>query len=208
MNLSLYGLRFVNYFPERKRAKDIPLELREQWEKDRYKKAENKKKRACDRQRAEAEFTGGKKGKKGWKAKLAAMRASDDEDSSQSLDIVAVERSIRRFLLDLDSHKLELHPCNKQTRIKLHEIANAFQLKSSSQGKGKNRFTTLTRTAKSGVRIDEKKIRRILQTGGGSWDSDGRKGKGGKATSLAKHREGEEVGKVSCRTPYSPVSRA
>ena len=99
--------------------------------------AEEKQKCALHLQSIEAKVTGGKKGetKKNREGKLAVMRDEDgNEDSSQMLDIIAVEWSIHPFLLNLDSYVLELSPCKKQSRIKIHKIANAFYLKSLSQG--------------------------------------------------------------------------
>ena len=92
---------------------------------------------------------------------------------------------------------------------RVHELANAFSLKSQSKGKGDTRYTVLTKTTRSGTNVNERKVRRIL--GGPSyWDTTGsgtgRGGKGrGKVDSLAKHREGEEVGKVRCRVISLPL---
>ena len=120
------------------------------------------------------------------------------------LDIIAVEWSIHPFLLNLDSYVLELSPCKKQSRIKIHKIANAFYLKSLSQGYIKTWFTMLTRITNSSIGIcNERKIRRILQTSRGFWNSKGRKDKVWKAISLSKHLEEKEVSKVSCRILYS-----
>lgn len=194
---------------KRKRGKGIPPELQGQWEKDRKKKAENKQKRALERQRIASDPTMSKKGrKKALKARLRASRDDEDDDDDdeipgQTPDIVSLEREIRNFLANISSHSLELPPFNKTTRAKVHEIANALHLNSHSQGGGKQRFMTLTKTPRSGVGVDEKKIRRILQTGVGSWGPENRKG--GKATSLSKHREGEEVGKSAPKIGESNI---
>lgn len=141
-----------------------------------------------------------KGGKKGRKAMLAAARADGDADlPNRVTDIVSLEQQIRRFLADIGgSNTMALPPANKETRAQVHQLAMAFNLKSQSKGKGNTRYTTLTKTSKSGVGIQEGKIRHILrQATGGAWQGSGG-GKGrSKTMSLATHREGEEVGKVS-----------
>ncbi|KAI0769425.1 hypothetical protein BD413DRAFT_558254 [Trametes elegans] len=186
---------------KRGKDKDIPPELRGQWEKDREKKAENKRKRALERQQLAADpLAMHKSGKKGRKAMLAAARAADDADLPNRItDLVSLEQQIRRFLADIGgSNTLALPPADKETRKRVHELALAFNVKSQSKGKGAARYTTLIKTSRSGVGIDERKIRRILkQATNGAWvGPDGGRGKGwSKAMSLAKHREGEVVGK-------------
>lgn len=133
---------------------------------------------------------------------LAAARLeSHIEVKNRVVDLVTLEAQIRRFLFDIDGKDtMALPPCDKATRKMIHELANAFNLKSESKGKGAGRYTTLIKTSKSGIGINEKKVKRILKGNKDStWDApDGGKGKGmGKVQSLAKHREGEEVGKVS-----------
>ncbi|KAL1945851.1 hypothetical protein VTO73DRAFT_1853 [Trametes versicolor] len=184
----------------RAKDKDMPPELREQWEKDRAKKAENKRKRALERMQLAADpLAQHKGGKKGRKAMLAAARADADADlPNRVTDLVSLEQQIRRFLADIGgSNTMALPPANKETRAQVHQLAMAFNLKSQSKGKGNTRYTTLTKTSKSGVGIQEGKIRRILREAtGGAWQGPGGGGKGrSKTMSLATHREGEEVGK-------------
>jgi len=119
------------------------------------------------------------------------------------IDMTTLVQQIRRFLDDLDGpQSMTLPPCNKSTRKLVHELANAFSLKSISKGRGDARYTTLTKTTMSGIRINEKKVGRIVRRGGGQyfggggdWEGGDRKGK----TKMARHKEGDEVGKV-CRT--------
>lgn len=133
---------------------------------------------------------------------LAAARLeSHIEVENRVVDLVSLEAQIRRFLFDIGGKdSMALPPCDKATRKRIHELADAFNLKSQSKGKGVGRYTTLTKTSKSGLGINEKKVKRILRTNRDStWDAPGGgwgKGKG-RVHSLAKHREGEEVGKVS-----------
>lgn len=65
----------------------------------------------------------------------------------------------------MDHHQcLFLHVTNTM----VHELANAFSLKSVSKGHGDARYTTLTKTTRSGIQINEKKIGRIVRRGGGA----------------------------------------
>ncbi|KAI0661398.1 hypothetical protein C8Q70DRAFT_1052478 [Cubamyces menziesii] len=179
---------------KRGKDKDVPPELREQWEKDRQKKAENKRKRALERLQLAADpMAQHKGGKKGHKAMLAAARAAADADLPNRItDLVSLEQQIRRFLTDIGGKTtMALPPADKETRKKIHELAGAFNLKSQSKGSGQNRYTTLTKTTRSGIGINEKKIRRILkQATNGTWEPSGGYGRA-KAVSLAKHRDGE-----------------
>ncbi|KAI0644699.1 hypothetical protein C8Q79DRAFT_973205 [Trametes meyenii] len=204
---------FVDSMSPAKRGKnkDVPPELQEHWDKDRAKKAENKKKRALERMRLAADPLAQRKGgKKGRKAMLAAARAADEMDLPNRItDLVSLEQQIRRFLADIGNRSpMSLPPADKETRKQIHELAGAFNLKSQSKGKGDARYTTLIKTSRSGVGINERKIRRILkQATNGAWEGpDGSYGKGrSKVTSLAKHREGEEVGKEAPKIGESNV---
>ena len=186
---------------EHGKNKHVPPELREQWEKDRQKKAENKQKRALERMLIAADpMAIHKGGKKGRKAMLAAARAAEDLPN-RIVDFVTLEQQIRRFLADIDGRDtMVLPPADKDTRKRVHELATAFNLKSQSKGKGEGRYTTLIKTTKSGIGINEKKIRRIMrQATDGNWEGPSGGGGRSRAVPLSKHREGEEVGKVSPR---------
>ncbi|KAI9061711.1 hypothetical protein FKP32DRAFT_1594232 [Trametes sanguinea] len=197
---------------KRGKDKDIPPELREQWDKDRAKKAENKRKRAEERMKLAADpLTYHKGGKKGRKAMVAAARAAADADLPNRItDLVSLEQQIRRFLANIGGpQSMSLPPADKETRKRVHELATAFNLKSQSKGSGDSRYTTLTKTSRSGIGINERKIRRILkQATNGAWEGPdtGNYGKGrSKTMSLAKHREGEEVGKEAPKIGESNV---
>lgn len=147
-----------------------------------------------------------KGGKKGQKAMLAAARAAQDLPN-RIVDFTTLEQQIRRFLEDIGGRDtMALPPTDKATRKRVHELATAFGLKSQSKGSGDARYTTLIKTSKSGIAVKEGKIRRIMKEAtNGSWQGPGRGGKGSdKAMSLAKHREGEEIGKVG--TPFEMYS--
>ena len=153
-----------------------------------------------------------KGGKKGRKAMLRAARIDPSiEIPNRIVDLVSLEQQIRRFLADISSRdNMVLPPCNKNMRKKIHELANAFNLKSQSKGKGDGRYTTLIKTSRSGIGINERKVKRILKSENPYWEGPDIEGKGrikGRAISLAKHREGEEVGKVrSSRTSFHSLT--
>lgn len=187
---------------ERKKDKykDLPPELQAQWAQDRDKKAENKRKRALARLEAAADPLAQKKGgKKGMKDTLRAARMDTDiEIPHRVVNLVSLESEIRRFLVNIGgSSTMALPPADKATRKRIHELATAFNLNSQSKGKGDMRYTTLIKTTRSGIQVNEKKVRRILREVDRNWGAAERRG-GEKAntTSLAKHHEGEEVGKV------------
>ncbi|OBZ70758.1 hypothetical protein A0H81_09280 [Grifola frondosa] len=146
---------------KRRKDKNIPPELQEQWEKDRQKKAENKRARALARLVLAANpFAQHKGGKKGQKAMLAAARLDADiEISNRVVDLVSLEQQIRRFLTDIGGKReMVLPPADKETRKRVHELAAAFNLKSQSRGNGASRYTTLIKTSRSGIQINEKKV--------------------------------------------------
>ncbi|KAK7436842.1 squalene synthetase-like protein, partial [Stygiomarasmius scandens] len=193
--------------PARKRkdkAKDLPPDLAALWEQDRKKKAIRKQERELRKLEAAADPLAKKKGgKKGQKAMLAAAKLDPTITvlPNRIIDMTTLVQQIRRFLDDLDGpQSMTLPPCNKSTRKLVHELANAFSLKSISKGRGDARYTTLTKTTMSGIRINEKKVGRIVRRGGGQyfggegdWEGGGRKGK----AKMARHKEGDEVGKAA-----------
>ena len=104
-----------------------------------------------------------KGGKKGHKAMLAAARSAEDLPN-RVVDLISLEQQIRRFLANVGGPaSISLPPADKETRKRVHELATAFNLKSQSKGKGDGRYTTLTKTSKSGVGINQKKINWILR---------------------------------------------
>lgn len=89
---------------------------------------------------------------------------------------------------------MALPPLAKSDRKVVHELANAFNLKSQSKGKGNDRYTTLIRTTRTGMQINKKKVRRVLRQ-----EEVYIRGAGGRGVPvrMPKQREGDEVGKVS-----------
>ena len=129
------------------------------------------------------------------------------------IDMVTLVQQIRRFIDDDDEGRqtMALPPTNKATRKNIHDLALAFNMKSISKGRGDARYTTLTKTWKSGLDVDEAKVAKIVRrknfsgddsfvkkskTRGDSFVHD-KKGKKARTGALVpRHREGEEVGKV------------
>ncbi|KAI9457522.1 hypothetical protein F5148DRAFT_346736 [Russula earlei] len=108
---------------------------------------------------------------------------------------------MRRFVADIGGvNTLSLLPMSKEMRKSVHELAQVFGLRSKSRGKDATRFTILTRTALSGVMVDEKRIGRIL----GKYKTQG----GGKERSKAirtRPRDGEVVGETAPKLDESNI---
>lgn len=200
-------VKSCTYTTERGKNKrnDLPEELQAVWDRDRAKKAENKRLRALARMEAAADPLVRKKGgKKGRKAMLAAARIDPTITPlpNRVVDLPTLVQQIRRFVGDIGGPQtMALPPAEKETRKSMHELAIAFGLKSQSKGKGEGRYTTLAKTTRSGIRVDEAKVAKILRRGGGGGGAsfvrygDGGKGRGGGAP-VPRHKDGDEVGKV------------
>ena len=180
------------------------------------KKAENKRKRAAARLEAALDpFAQHKGGKKGRKAMIRASKlmaeAQQELDFSSSgrgspagfgseFDIPGLIQKIRAYVSDLGNRgQMTLPPMDKTLRKQVHEIAAAFGLKSQSKGEGSGRYTTLSKTTRTGIRIDEAKISRIMRSRGKyGYTRPGNPGfreKGKGRAGPPKHREGDEAGK-------------
>ncbi|KAK0240504.1 hypothetical protein EDD85DRAFT_825551 [Armillaria nabsnona] len=190
--------------------KDLSPELREQWEKDRQKKAEYKRERELSRLTQAADPLAAKKGgKKGRKAMLAAA-ASDPTITvipNRIIDVTTLVQQIRRFIANIDGpQSMSLPPADNKTRKNVHELAAAFSLKSVSKGNGDARYTTLTKTTMTGIRTKEAAISRIMRRGGnfGGGEFVNKKGKG-KGNLAPRHKEGDEVGKEAPRIGESNI---
>ncbi|KAN0065616.1 squalene synthetase-like protein [Thecaphora frezii] len=123
--------------------------------------------------------------------------------------LAELDEQIKIFLADVGKTTLSLPPMDKRSRAQVHMLADAYTLKSKSKGKGNHRFPTLIKTSRSGLVVDQRKVRRILlghagasfgiegsmkggqRYGGGGKKSVGATGGGGMAP---RNREGEEVG--------------
>ena len=213
-SVALISSSRIDDFVERK---DLPAELREQWEKDRVKKAKQKNEREIARLEAVLNPLVTKKGgKKSKKAMIAVARLDPSiEIPHRIVDMVSIEQLIRRFLADRNKDNMALPACDKSTRKKIHNLATLFGLNSKSKGGGLGRYTTLIKTKRTGKNIDEQKVGRMMRgfkyrasydVSDDDWGG-GRKGKGkGKGKGKFKKekdqsghlatREGEVVGHV------------
>jgi hypothetical protein len=189
-------------FPGRKKQEEVPEELRDQWERDRAKKAERKRLRELERIAAAADpfmIRKGKGGKKARKAKLAATLA-------QSMNLETIVGHVRRFVADIGGARtLPLPPMNRKMRKSVHELAHAYKLESKSRGKGAERFTTLTKKTISGLNVDEKKIAQILGKSPTYVTHEGGRGKG-KGTVKTRPRDGDVVGEVRSFEAFSDLA--
>lgn len=167
----------------------ITPELEEVWERDRTKKAEFKKLRG--EARHEAASLGIP-----WK-KHRILHGTAPDLLSPANDLDSVERLIRSFLNNIGGPStLSLPAMSKEARKKVHNLAGAFNLKSQSKGKGRNRYTTLIKTTRSGIMINEGQIERIMGASGGRGLRPSGRGNG---STVVKHRDGDIVGKSAAR---------
>ncbi|TFY79598.1 hypothetical protein EWM64_g4414 [Hericium alpestre] len=204
-----FDINYADMSPSKRKKekdKDIPIELRDQWNRDRAKKADHKRAREKARLETAADPLAKKKGgKKGRKAMMAAAALDPSvEISNRVVDMASMEQQIRRFLANIGGpNSMSLPPMEKYARKTVHELATAFNLKSQSKGKDNARYTTLSKTTRSGVGINEKKINKILKKAGVvvSSASGGRQGQPPKH----KPREGEIVGKAAPKIGESNV---
>jgi R3H domain len=195
------------------RAVYLPEDLKNQWKKDRLKKAAFKKARAQARLEAAVDPLSGKKGgKKGRKAMLAAARVDPTITilPNRIIDMVTLVQQIKRFIDDEERKSMALPPTDKHTRKNIHDLAQAFNMTSISKGHGEARYTTLTKTSRSGFDVDENKVAKIVRkngvrdpfvkkgkTRGDSFAKKGQKARTG-TQAQPRPRDGDEVGKVKC----------
>lgn len=186
----------------RGKNKHVTPELQAQWERDRSKKAENKRLRALQRQ-AELAQNGPKRGS-GRKASFMF------NNSSTITSLPALEPKLRSFVTNVGMHTMALPAMDKESRRRVHLLAECFGIKTASKGAGAGRYVTLIRTSRTGLKIDEPKIRRLLRAaedaedGAGAFNrsyyrqgNDGEGGSGGKVR--IKTKEGEVVGRTAAR---------
>ena len=182
---------------KKNKIKGLPADLQAAWEKDRVKKAEHKRAREEARLLAALDpLTPKKGGKKGRKAMRAAANLDPTmlaQFPSAIVDMVSLEKQIRRFIGNVGGkNNMVLPPMDKESRTQVHDLANAFNLKSQSKGKGDGRYTTLMKTTWTGT-VDERKVSNIVKRRNGGFD---RPYDGKSRVTIPKHKEGDEVGKV------------
>lgn len=185
----------------RKKDKHIPAQLQAQWDKDRAKKAEKRREREIARLQEAIEKSPAGKGKlKSKKNKLLANVGlffdGDTLHTGEIEDLAVLETIIRKFISSLQLTRMILPPKSKDFRKRAHFLADAFNLKSKSQGKGEDRFTTFVKTTRSGVGINEYKVTQLVKghSGAGFHVS----GKAAKTKPVrVKHRDGDVVGQAA-----------
>ncbi|BEI93595.1 uncharacterized protein CcaverHIS019_0600540 [Cutaneotrichosporon cavernicola] len=120
-----------------------------------------------------------------------------------------IDMMVQDFMSDSGRTTLQLPPMDKDTRKKVHMLAECYDLKSKSKGKGVGRFPILIKLARSGIDVDVKKRDRLVAAGqfnGGSFykalyarkkgdkdKGDGKKFARGPGASV-RAREGDLVG--------------
>ncbi|CAE6448867.1 unnamed protein product [Rhizoctonia solani] len=175
------------------RKKNIPAELQAQWERDRQKKAENKRLRALQRQVTALENSP----KRG-----AGSKAKFLFNSGPLLTLSDVETRLRSFVNNLAQNNMAFPAMDKESRRRIHLMAECFKISTTSKGKGVGRYVTLKRTSRTGIGIDEKKIRRLVNAaneaeGGGAVAFNKayyRRVDDGPAKSKIKTQDGEIIG--------------
>lgn len=140
---------------------------------------------------------------------IGTITKGGKNDRSGITNMVALDEEIQRFLRDHGKTTMSLPPMEKESRKRVHELADCYSLKSASKGAGRKRFTTLIKTSRSGLHPNRKKVGRILRlesssyfaqaswsakSGSGNHTMPGSRGGAGAGRDLAKRREGEVVG--------------
>ncbi|CZR57395.1 uncharacterized protein PAC_07284 [Phialocephala subalpina] len=175
------------------------------WKNDRMKKKERKQER--EELRAQG-LLGSKNGKPDLKQKY-----------KEGMGILAVKEEIKQFLMSTNTtyvssphpdyisnfHRLSLPPMDKADRKVVHELANAFNLKSKSAGTGTKRFPVLYRTLRTSVfaehkfnaveaRITRRFLPRMDVGGKRSGGNRSARGGGGFNNAAVSYRDGDIVG--------------
>ncbi|KAF9510632.1 hypothetical protein BS47DRAFT_57315 [Hydnum rufescens UP504] len=189
---------------KKKEGAYVPPELKDQWRKDQEKKAKYKKDRAKERMLASMDLLPSRKS--GKKKNKLGKRISEEPQPAEGettpiVDLRSLVSQIRVFLADLGSSKtMVLPPMDKPSRARVHSIASCFKLKSQSKGWGSARYTTLIRTTKSGVSVDERKISWLLEGKGFGLGTPFSRPQG-----PVRHRDGDVVGSKAAKIGESNV---
>jgi len=160
------------------------------WDNDRRRKKEKKEQREDLRSQG---LLGSKSGKADLKEKY-----------QEGMNFSQVKAEIKDFLMGNDT-TLALSPMDKADRKIVHEIANAFNLKSKSVGGAKQRFPVLYKTARTTAyiastyeRVEAKWSHRFLarkDVGGGLGSKRaGARGRGGFNNAAVSYQDGDIVG--------------
>lgn len=147
----------------------VDAQMQELWERDRLKKAEQKRQREEARREAEAAALSPRQAKQMGKRFMKDNRnkgAATGELLARHgvpTDFAIIEAEIRAFVRDLKRESMALPPLDKPSRARIHLIAQSFGLKSKSTGKNEARFITLIRTSRTReTGVNEGKVRRLV----------------------------------------------
>lgn len=146
--------------PVTKKNKHVPVHLQAQWDKDRRKKADFKLARAEARlaEQLDPYSSSSKKSRnKNKRAKAYSSANADDSEAasfsfdtpsrggknnrSPITDLLGLDQEIQRFLEDLGKTTMSLPPMEKTSRVRVHQLAECYSIKSQSRGSGRARFT-------------------------------------------------------------------
>ncbi|KAN0101766.1 hypothetical protein V8E51_012276 [Hyaloscypha variabilis] len=170
---------------------ELEASMQMAWDNDRVKKKERKQERGELRAQG---LLGSKNGKPDLKQKY-----------KEGMGIHAVKEEIKKFLMGTDT-TLSLPPMDTADRKVVHELANAFKIKSKSVGSGNNRAPILIRTTRTSVyvernfnAIEERLSRRFLprlDVGGRRSGAVAKRirGGGGVNNTSVSYRDGDVVG--------------
>ncbi|WFD41847.1 squalene synthetase-like protein [Malassezia psittaci] len=159
-------------------------ELQLQWEKDRSSKAAKKRVRAEARANVALNpypNTHGLTKKQGKrlekKARRAALKGMANDDQPLTGEIMptatsfaAISEMIEQFLAHDGRSTLTLPAMLKHDRALVHNLADAYSLKSRSKGKGKSRFPILYKTSKTGRAVNRSRIQQLVRSPFGAMD--------------------------------------
>ncbi|WPG98049.1 Hypothetical protein R9X50_00083300 [Acrodontium crateriforme] len=171
---------------------ELKAEMRNQWEGDRSKK----RLRKVERAELRAQGLLGAMGKKG--------KADLSEKYLEGMNMQQIRDELRIFLMNDGQQTRPFPPMNTEDRKALHEIANAFKLKSKSVGSGNSRFPVLYKTKRT-VDFSDARFNRVMLASSRGFLSNNsgrpnkfKKGKagtgGGFNAAAVSLRHGEEVG--------------
>ncbi|TIC24404.1 hypothetical protein E3Q12_01537 [Wallemia mellicola] len=142
----------------KKKKSKVPPQLQRLWDQDRVRKAEKKKVREQIRMADALSPYTKTKGKKPKKMQARAIKAaaelSDDDFLPDYYNVQTINTEIQSFV-DVPQRKMmKLPPMDNKSRKQIHMLAETYNLKSKSTGKGVGRHIMLLRTARSGKNID------------------------------------------------------
>jgi len=135
---------------------DLVSNLQSSWANDRQRKASRKIEREELRLQGLLGNNSRRSSKNKFKPDLAVKFA-------EGLTLSQLHDEIESFLLDTTSTTKAFPPMEKSERKALHDVANVFDLTSTSRGSGKNRFTLFSKRQRTPTFMDEARWDRVLK---------------------------------------------